>query len=223
VTRTVLVIAPHPDDEVLGVGGTIASLAAAGDDVCVAIVTKGYPPAFDEEFIATGRREALDAHRLLGVRKTLFLDLPAAELDTVAHRTVNAKLIDLIASVRPNVLFVPFPGDIHMDHQLVFLSSLVAARPNGGRTVSAIYAYETLSETNWNAAYLTPGFQPNVFFDISDHLDRKLEAMQAYKSQIRPFPHERSADALRALAMIRGATIGRRAAEAFVLVRSIVD
>lgn len=221
MTHRILVVAPHPDDEVLGVGGTIAKAVAAGAEVHVAIVTKGMPPAFDEEFIATGRREALEAHARLGVARTHFLDLPAAALDTLEHRQLNARLAAVVREVRPDNMYVPFAGDIHADHQLVFQSSLVAVRPNGGYAPGALYAYETLSETNWNAPYLTPGFAPNVFVDISAHVDAKIEAMRTYASQIQPFPHERSAEALRALATLRGATIGCAAAEAFVLVRAI--
>lgn len=221
MSERILVVAPHPDDEVLGVGGTIAKSVAAGDEVHVVIVTKGFPPAFDEEFIATGRREAKDAHAKLGVTDTIFLDLPAAALDSVGHRELNARLTEVIHHLRPGVLYIPFNGDIHADHQLIFQSCLVAARPNGGYTPRAIYAYEALSETNWNAPYLTPNFVPNVFVDISDHLDAKIEAMRTFASQIKPSPHERSAEAIVALATLRGATISRRAAEAFVLIREI--
>lgn len=221
MTDRILVVAPHPDDEVLGVGGTIARSVAAGHDVSVVIVTKGFPPVFDEEFIATGRREAKDAHAKLGVTDTVFLDFPAAALDSVEHREVNDRLAEVIHRIRPDVLYIPFNGDIHTDHQLIFQSCLVAARPNGGYTPRTIYAYETLSETNWNAPYLTPSFVPNVFVDISEHLDAKVGAMRAFASQIKLAPHERSAEALVALATLRGSTVSRRAAEAFVLIRDI--
>jgi LmbE family N-acetylglucosaminyl deacetylase len=214
-----LVVAPHPDDEVLGVGGTVARLAAAGVPVDVAVVTKGFPPQWDVEFIARGRREAAEAHALLGVRETTYLDFPAAALDTVPHRDLNAALAALIARVRPHTLFVPFVGDIHADHQLVFASALVAARPSTSAPPRTILAYETLSETNWNAPYVTPAFAPTVYVDIAAHVDTKVAAMRCFASQIKPFPHERSAESLRALALLRGATVGLAAAEAFVLVR----
>jgi len=218
----VLVIAPHPDDEVLGVGGTIAKFASMGDEIYVVIVTKGYPPLFSEEMVIRGREEALKAHELLGVKKTFFLDkFPAAKLDTIPHSEINAELTNMIQMLKPDILFIPFNGDIHLDHQLVFLSSLVAVRPNGNFSPKCIFAYETLSETNWNAPYLTPGFIPNVFVDISDFIDRKIQAMKLYQSQLKPFPHERSIESLQALATLRGSTIGVRAAEAFVLIREI--
>jgi N-acetylglucosamine malate deacetylase 1 len=220
--KRILVIAPHPDDEVLGVGGTIARGAAEGSQIYVVIVTKGFAPAFDEELVAQGRREAAEAHATLGVHRAIFLDLPAAGLDSVEHRLLNERLSGVIHDLKPDVLYIPFNGDIHLDHQMVFASAMVAARPNGSYTPRSIYAYETLSETNWNAPYLTPAFVPNVFVDIADYLGVKIAAMEVYRSQIKDFPHERSTQAMRALAALRGSAICRPAAEGFVLVREIV-
>ena len=221
ITKRVLVLAPHPDDEVLGPGGTVAKLVASGAVVHVVIVTKAGPPTFTEEVLQTGRREAAAAHGVLGVQGTQFLSFPAAGLDTVAHAEINAALLEVFTEVRPDVVFVPFVGDIHGDHQEVFASALVCSRPGTAVTPATVYAYETLSETNWNAPYLTPGFVPNVFVDISDQIETKIEAMRQYASQLKDFPHERSLDAIRALASLRGSTVGRTAAEAFVLVRDI--
>jgi LmbE family N-acetylglucosaminyl deacetylase len=222
MTRRVLVIAPHGDDEVLGAGGTIARLAAEGADVHVVIVTRGLPPLFAEGFADQVEREARDAHEVLGVRDTIFLEFPAAGLDGVPHRELNAALVQCLRTVRPNLLLLPFAGDLHLDHQRVFASALVAARPCGSHAPDRVYAYETLSETNWNAPQSSPVFAPNVFVDISGHLDTKLNAMQRFTTQVHPFPHERSLEALRALAMLRGATVGRTAAEAFVAVREVI-
>lgn len=218
---SILVIAPHPDDEVLGVGGTIARLAAEGEHVTVAIVTRGYPPEFDEESVHRAQREVGEAHGILGIGTTLFLDFPAAGLDVVPHRELNARLSELMREMQPREVFAPFAGDLHLDHQRSFLSALVAARPNGEDTPASIYAYETLSETNWNAPYLAPTFAPNVFVDISGYLERKILALQAFASQIKPFPHERSVEAARALAALRGSAVNRPAAEGFVLVREL--
>lgn len=221
-TERVLIVAPHPDDDVLGCGGTAAKLAAQGANVHVAVLTTAGPPLFDQDVAATGRRESLAAHQVLGVKGTTFAGLPAASLDTVAHADVNASLGEVFADVEPDTVFVPFVGDLHRDHQLAFLSSLVASRPTGPGAPRAVYAYETLSETNWNAPYVTPGFHPTVFVDISDHLETKVAAMRCHASQVRPFPHERSLEALRALAVLRGSTVGCQAAEGFVLVRQLL-
>lgn len=216
-----LVVAPHPDDEVLGVGGTMAMLAARGEDVHVVIMTKGAPPLFSEELVETVRHEAQAAHRVLGLAPTRFLELPAAAVDTIPHHEVNAQLQAVFRQVRPRTVFVPFNGDIHLDHQRIFSSAMVCGRPGTDESPKAIFAYETLSETNWNAPYLTPGFLPNTFVDISHHLELKISAMSAYSSQLKSFPQERSIESLRALAMLRGSTIGCPAAEAFVLVRQV--
>lgn len=217
-----LVIAPHPDDEVLGAGGTIARLAAKGHDVFVAVVTEGKPPVYDPASVAAVRVEAQEAHRILGVRETRWLGFPAAALSETSHSAVNAALGELVHSLSPQTLIIPFLGDMHLDHQLIFLSSLVAARPHHPGFPEMILAYETLSETNWNAPYVTPTFVPNVFVDISEHIERKLAAMKAFKSQVREAPHERSLETLRALATLRGATVLKSAAEAFVLVRYVM-
>lgn len=217
----VLVIAPHPDDEVLGVGGTLARLADAGVETHVAIVTTGRSPRFDAAQVAAVRAEAARAHAVLGVTETHYLDCPAAELTESAHAELNAAIAAAVRRIAPQTLFLPHPGDIHMDHQLSFLSALVAARPHQNDYPARIFAYETLSETNWNAPYLTPAFVPQLFVDITDTLQRKLDAFAVFESQQRPAPHERSVAALRALATLRGATVHRGAAEAFVAVRMV--
>jgi LmbE family N-acetylglucosaminyl deacetylase len=216
-----LVIAPHPDDEILGCGGTMARLVADGCLVTVAIVTKGVAPQFSDEFIKQIREEARASHLLIGVEDTRYLDLPAAALDTVAATELNATLARLVQDVEPDTVFVPFIGDIHTDHQLTFLAAMVASRPRHNKAPRRIYAYETLSETNWYAPGITPAFIPNVFIDISQTVERKLDAFRCFASQVRAFPDERSIEAIRALAVMRGASMYLQAAEAFMLVRQI--
>jgi LmbE family N-acetylglucosaminyl deacetylase len=216
-----LVIAPHPDDEILGCGGTMARLVADDCPVTIAIVTKGMAPQFSEAFVQQIRAEAKASHNLIGVSDTRYLDLPAAALDTVPATELNATLARLVQDVQPDTIFVPFVGDIHTDHQLTFLAAMVASRPRDLTAPRRIYAYETLSETNWYAPGITPAFVPNVFIDISDTLETKLDAFQRFESQVKQFPDERSIEAIRALAVMRGASMYRRAAEAFMLVRQI--
>ena len=217
-----LVIAPHPDDEVLGAGGTMARLSALGKEVFVAVVTTGKPPIYSDKSVARVRAEADSAHDLLGVKETFWLDQPAAELPEVKNIVLNGAIGDVVQRISPQTILVPFPGDIHVDHQLVFQSTLVASRPHQATYPRTILAYETLSETNWNAPYITPPFVPNVYLDISNYLERKILAMGKFASQLRISPHERSVESLRALAVMRGATVHREAAEAFVLVRHVV-
>ncbi|NWK98776.1 PIG-L domain-containing protein [Sphingobium lactosutens] len=217
-----LVIAPHPDDEVLGCGGVMARLADAGRDVHVAIVTRGRAPRYSQEGADRVRHEALAAHELLGVARTHFLDQPAAELDQVPHADLNGAMGQLFEEVKPDTVFLPFLGDIHLDHQLIFRSAMVAARPRSWHYPLRLYAYETLSETNWAAPQIEPGFAPNIFIDIHETLERKLAAFACFQSQCGIFPNERSPEALRALAMLRGATVHRYAAEAFMLIREVI-
>jgi LmbE family N-acetylglucosaminyl deacetylase len=216
-----LVIAPHPDDEVLGCGGTIARLTALGREVHVAVMTRGTAPRFDPASADAVRAEALEAHALLGVAETHWHDFPAAELDRVAHADLNKAMQDIVGRIAPDTLFLPFVGDIHLDHQLVFNSAMVAARPRSPVYPVRIYAYETMSETNWNAPGITACFQPNVFVDISRFAAAKAAAFGCFTSQVQSFPSERSQEALAALARFRGATVYREAAEAFMLLREV--
>lgn len=216
-----LVVAPHPDDEILGCGGTMARLAEMGKEVHVAIATRGRPPLFPAEGVEAVWAEARTAHNHLGVTETHSLDFPAAELDRVPHLELNRAVGALVARIAPDTLFLPFIGDIHLDHQLIFTSGLVAARPRAPDYPVRVLCYETLSETNWYAPYVTPGFSPNLFLDISVQLERKLGAFACYHSQVQAFPSERSMESLKALAMLRGSTVHREAAEAFLLLREV--
>lgn len=217
-----LVIAPHPDDEVLGCGGTIARLAECGVDVHVAIVTEGKPPAFNRENVEQVRREMKVAHDILGVAKTHELGLPAAALDTEPAARINRVTDELLSEVRPETVLLPFVGDIHLDHQIAFTAAMVASRPRHRSAPRRILCYETVSETNWYAAPITPAFVPNVFVDITNTLEKKLRAFEAFASQVRQPPDERSVSNLDAMARFRGASVFLGAAEAFVNIRQII-
>lgn len=218
---TKLVVAPHADDEVLGLGGAIARWSREGHRVHVLVATRGYPPAWSSEEERACRREARLAHARLGVASSRFLELPAAGLDTLPHRELNGRILEALDALVPDELYLPFRGDLHRDHQLVADSALVAARPCREGYPRGVFAYETLSETNWNAPHLTPAFAPTHFVDITATLEDKLEAFALYRSQVRPAPHERSLEALRALAVLRGAAVGLGAAEALVTIRTV--
>lgn len=220
----VLCLAPHCDDETLGCGGALARMAAAGDDVIVAVVTgpgEGPHPVFplsSWERVRSEARVALDA---LGIQKLWFENLPAALVADLPKHLINSTVQALMERARPEVLFVPHPFDLHKDHREIFDAASVAWRPVNevGRGIREIYAYEVLSETGWNAGGIEPGFVPNVWLDITETLEKKLAAMAKYKSQLRPFPDSRSCEAVEHLARYRGAQMGMAAAEAFVLVR----
>lgn len=217
----VLVFAPHPDDEVIGVGGTIAKRAMAGNEVYVCIVTKGCQPLFNEVFVEQGRNECRKADKLLGVTDTFFLDFPAVLLETVPRYELNGKIFDTIQKVKPDEVYIPHRGDMQIDHQMVVDAAMVGLRPKYENVIKRIYAYETLSETGWNIPNAVNEFIPTVYENISDTIDRKLEAMKIFQSQLANFPNARSIDAIEALAKFRGATINVNRAEAFTLIREI--
>lgn len=217
----VLVIAPHADDEVLGAGGSMARHIRAGDNVFVCVVATAEESMYPKELIDTVRKEANAAHRLLGVSQTFFLDFPVLKLLQTPSHKISEAILKVINEVKADVVYVPFHGDVHIDHKVVFDASMVSLRPIGAHKVTAVYAYETLSETEWAAPFAQDAFIPNVWSDISPDLESKLEAMKCYRSQLKEFPHPRSLQGLTHLARLRGSTVGYHAAEAFVLIRQI--
>lgn len=217
----ILVIAPHPDDEIIGIGGTIYKRVQQGDSVYVCIVTKGTNDLFPEELILRGREECVRADKLLGVKETIFLDFPASKLETVSRSSFNSALLELINKIRPEEVYIPHRGDMQLDHQLVADAAMVALRPKYVHKVKRIYAYETLSETGWNIPNVVNEFIPNVFVDISQQMEKKMEAMRCFKSQLADFPNARSLEAIEALSKFRGALIGVNNAECFSLIREI--
>lgn len=221
----ILVIAPHHDDETLGVGGTMAKHVQKGDDVTVCILTTiddGHPvmkPNKKEIY-----EETKSALKILGVENFIIKDLPNVLVADQPMYVVNKAVYECIASVKPDILYIPFINDLHKDHREIVYASQVAARSctDFGRNIKEIYMYETLSETHWNIDQVEGGFLPNVYIEIDDEiLDKKIEAIKSYKSQLKEHPNARSVEALRALAVVRGSIAGFRAAEAFMLVRKL--
>ena len=219
----VLVIAPHPDDEILGVGGTIAKRAFNGDNVYVCVVTKAGEPLFREELVEQGRKECREADRLLGIKETFFLDFPAVRLEEVPRYKLNDGLMQAVQKVKPDEVYIPHRGDMQLDHKMIVDAVMVALRPKYDHVVKRIYAYETLSETGWDIPNTVNEFIPTVYEDISDTLEKKLAAMNIFQSQLAEFPAARSLGAIEALARYRGATVNVMAAEAFTLIREIKE
>jgi LmbE family N-acetylglucosaminyl deacetylase len=218
----ILVIAPHADDEVLGMGGTIGRMIARGFEVQAAILTghgEQEHPLWPRSNWTNVRAECRRALHILGCKDPIFRELPAACLDVTPAHQINRVISDLIADFDPTEIYLPFAFDLHKDHGAIAYGVSVAARPYlaSSRAIRRVLAYETLSETHLAPPYLAPAFQPNVFVDVSDHIDRKLDAMRAYASQIQADDMPRSVNAVRALATFRGTHIGVEAAEGFVL------
>lgn len=215
--RKILVIAPHMDDEVLGVGGTIIKHIEHGDRVSVCCVSRGKPPVFEESEV--GLNEARKCHSYLGVHRSFFLDYPAVMLETVDRYSLNGSLLNVIREVRPDTVYIPHWGDMQKDHRIVAEASMVAMRPKYESSPGRIYAYETLSETGWNMPNLQNAFIPNVYVDIENELSKKMTAMAVYRSELGLYPEARSIKALEALAHYRGSSMHMKAAEAFTLIR----
>ena len=217
----VLVIAPHPDDEIIGVGGTIAKRTEAGDEVYVCVVTKGCMPLFSPEYVEQGRLECRKADLMLGVKETIFLDFPAVMLETVPRHELNGKISDVIQKLKPDEVYIPHRGDMQIDHQMVVDAAMVGLRPKYEHVVKRIYSYETLSETGWNLPNVVNEFIPVVYEDISMTIEKKLKAMSIFQSQLSKFPHARSIGAIKALASFRGSMVSVNYAESFSLIREI--
>lgn len=217
----VLIMSPHGDDGALGAGGTIAKRINEGHEVYHCVITGAVTPTCDEETMRKVKGEVYAADRYLGIRETFFLDFPAVMLETVPRYTFNGKIMEVVRRIEPDEVYIPHRGDMQLDHKLVVDAAMVALRPKYSHKVKRIYAYETMSETNWDIPNIQNEFIPTVYEDISKTLENKLTAMGMFQMQLQSFPNGRSLEALEALARYRGAIVGVNAAEAFVLIREI--
>lgn len=223
----VLVIAAHPDDEVLGCGGTIARLTQEGQNVYTAILGEGITSRYEKREKADRTQvEALHARcrkaaEILGAKDLFIYELPDNRFDTVPLLDVIKIVEKLIHRLQPQVIYTHHNGDLNIDHAVVHRAVLTATRPVQGSPVRELYAFEVPSSTEWGFQRLEAVFRPNVFVDIHNTLDLKIKALSIYESEVRPFPHPRSPEAIRAIARRWGSVVGGEAAEAFELIRSI--
>ena len=221
IKKRVLVVAPHPDDETLGAGGTIAKYSAQGDEVFVLIVSGHLPPIYSRDAYEETVEESYSAFSVLGVNRSKFLEIPATMIGDQPLNEFNARVSKVVNDFKPHIVLCPYP-DRHVDHRLVFDSVMVATRPVGvGRDIEVVAAYETLSETHWNAPHIEPNFTPNWVVDVSDHIHKKIEALGCYKSQISAFPGPRSIEAAESLAKFRGTQAGFGFGEGFHIIRMV--
>lgn len=218
--KHLVVVAPHPDDETLGCGATIARFAALGTKVSVLIVSGHLPPLYPPATFKTSRKEAEAAFALLGVASSEFLEIPATLVKDTPVAELNGKIAGFILAREPEMVLIPFP-DRHIDHRIVFDACVVACRPVSATAPRMVLAYETLSETHWNVPGIEPAFVPEIFVDTTQHMKTKIAALECYASQIGNAP-SRSVDACTALARFRGSQNGFGYAEAFKAVRIVV-
>jgi LmbE family N-acetylglucosaminyl deacetylase len=217
----VLVFAAHPDDEVLGMGGTIAIHVDRGDEVRVVVVTDGSSTQYpgDADIRARKEDEAVRAAAELGVTDYVHLEFPDMRLDTLPHVEVNAVVEQHVRDLAAERVYTPHP-DVNRDHRALFDSVAVASRPVPGQTVRRLYTYAPTSSTEWTPAALN-WFVPNWFVEITGAIERKLAAFAQYETERRDYPHPRSERAIRAAAEFYGSSCGCELAEPFVLVRGL--
>lgn len=214
-----IVIAPHPDDEVLGMGGTLLRRKAEGEKLAWLIVT-GITAAdgWSQEKINQRADEVKRITSLFGFDSVFELNFPTAQLDNIPMSDLVSAISGVFKTYQPEEVFVPHPSDVHSDHRIVFEAVASCTKWFRYPSVRRVLAYETLSETDFSLG-VSQGFRPNVFIDIEPHLLGKLKAMGIYESEMGEFPFPRSYEAIRALATLRGAASGFKAAEAFELLR----
>lgn len=226
MTKTILVLAAHPDDEVLGCGGTIARYAHEGANIHIVFFTDGVNARrknnemFGES--VRRRRAAETAAQLLGAQTVTFGDFPDNRMDSVDLLDIVQFVEDKLIVYEPEMILTHHAGDLNIDHRLVHQAAVTACRPQPGHAITTLLCFEVPSSTEWQLPVSTSVFTPNWFIDITPYLLLRTRALKAYAEEIRPWPHSRSFNAVEALARWRGATVGIEAAEAFMLGRNLI-
>jgi LmbE family N-acetylglucosaminyl deacetylase len=217
--KKALVIAAHPDDEILGCGGTIARLINEGYETYTLVLGRGITARGKKRKweIEELKKQMEKANKLLGIKKVFSYDFPDNKFDSVPLLDIVKKVETVKSKIKPEIIFTHFREDLNIDHRRTYDAVVTATRPMEDETVKTIYSFEVLSSTEWKYPI---SFSPNVFFDISKTLSKKIEAMSYYKSELREFPHPRSLKAIKLNAEMWGVKVGLKHAEAFQLVRS---
>ncbi len=223
--KKILVIAAHPDDEILGLGGTVKKLVDEGNTVECLILGEGLTSRKSNPENKTGiddlQKQSLESGQILGFSKLHFENLLDNRFDDYNMLDVVKKIEKYIKSIKPEVIFTHHYGDLNKDHRITFDAVQTATRPMEDCLVKEIYLFETPSSTEWNFKYRSDSFTPNYFVDVTNYLDYKLKAMECYKSEIRDFPHPRSLESLEIIAKSWGIKIGKKYVEAFEVLRVI--
>ena len=227
LNRKILVVAAHPDDEILGCGGTMAMHSFKGDEVYVLILGEGVTSRDEKRDRERREKEIEDlkhqveaANKIVGTKKTFLFDFPDNRFDSVPLLDIIKVVEKVKNEVMPDIVYTHHYGDLNIDHRLTFQAVLTACRPLKGESVKEIYSFEVPSSTEW-AMGRDDYFIPNRFVDIKDTLERKIDAMRAYSGEVREFPHPRSEAAIEALARVRGISVGLDCAEAFEVIRQV--
>ncbi len=227
--KKVLVIAAHPDDEVLGCGGTIAKHIDTGYEVNILILSEGITSRDDkrntskrEKDIFNLKESSNDAHKILGSNSINFLGFPDNRMDTIDLLDIVKKIEKEIDKKAPEIIYTHFFADLNIDHQITHRAVVTACRPEPKQKIKEILCFEIPSSTEWQTPNSQLAFSPNTFIDISNNLEKKLTALKAYESEMKEWPHSRSIKAVESLARWRGSSGGFKAAEAFVTIRNLI-
>lgn len=221
---SVLVVAAHPDDEVLGLGGTIAKLSSRGATVHLIILTDGSSAQYRDnpllmDIIEEKYAETQACAKALKISTIDYGNFPDMKLDTVPHILLNQFIEEAVIRYSPEIVFTHFYGDINLDHQYAFRSTMVAARPSMEQSVHKIFCYRTPSSTEWNFQNSSLTFMPNYFVDISNYCQLKYQAISNYKRELRTYPHPRSMQAIQQADQAAGVRVGMLYAEEFMMIR----
>ncbi|MDR0581179.1 MAG: PIG-L family deacetylase [Holosporaceae bacterium] len=223
--KRVLIIAAHPDDEVLGCFATIARLIKEGYEAYTLILGYGKSARGGGEVnlaeLETLQNEMRNANKVVGIKEVFSADFPDNAFDSVPLLEIVKKIEEVKRKILPEIVFTHHIGDINIDHQITHNAVLTATRPKPGETVKVVYAMEVPSSTEWNSYSKETAFVPNVFFDVSETIDLKIQALAEYKSELMSYPHPRSLEHVKNLAKTNGVKVGMEYAEAFVLLRGI--
>jgi LmbE family N-acetylglucosaminyl deacetylase len=219
----ILVIAVHPDDETLGCGGTLLKHKANGDEIHWLIVTDiKESEGYDISAIKQRNKEIKKVENLYGFTSVNKLDLSTTKVDTYSMSVLVSKISSVIDRIKPDTIYLPFKGDVHSDHKYIFDAAYSCTKIFRYPFIKKIYMMETLSETEFSLSTKEDSFVPNVFIDISKYMNKKIEIMNIYESEIGKHPFPRCEKNMRALATYRGATSGCDYAESFVLLKEII-
>ena len=229
MSKQILVVAAHPDDEVLGCGGTIARHVDEGDDVYILIAAEGATSRFNkhrDDDINSELEKLITAAtisaNILGAQGLQFLRFPDNRMDSLNRLDIIQRIEHFINKIRPHTVYVHHSGDVNVDHRRLHESVVTACRPTPDHCVRKLLSFEVASSTEWQTPNSSFVFQPNWFVDISNQWDRKLKALKSYSSEMRSWPHPRSLKAIELQANLRGPQVGVNCAEAFFLLRNIL-
>lgn len=221
--KTILVVAAHPDDEILGCGGTIARLVNEGNVVYTLILGEGITSRDETRDRGKRKSKILDlqktaekANSKLGVKKVYFGDFPDNRFDSCALLDIVKKVEQIKHKVKPDIIFTHYAEDCNIDHRVTYEAVITATRPMQGETVKEVYSFEVLSSTEWRFPLR---YSPNVFFDVTETIGQKIKALDEYKAEMREYPHPRSTKAVKKNAETWGFKLGLKCAEAFVCIR----